>query len=337
MTVRVPPWYPPESVLAKHYIAEPFQTEMCAAYRDRVAHLLGAQLPVVHCQSFGTGEGSSGTYRFLHHSSYNAKALIFRIVPFGRASSSSEGTVEVTSADDPDTQYVGQIAADITSLEDLNEELTFRKTISPDTFAEHTIVVTNVRLHSVYVYEVPRSFLFDGGTDFLLDRSFDDPTKKFTDDGGSDGRGFSMLLNGIVDARTTLRRHWSWGAINGPTIVGSLGNWVTIWNNLSPRGRDLRSAVDDNEMRTRFFPYVGLIGGGTTWDIRIRDAGTVDTATHAGVTTTGWKSAATALGDGASFQMRSDANDAGCVIEGMLMAGAGNLRLDHVSIIESAT
>lgn len=337
MTVRVPEHFPGLPTQARLHIGRPVSSGHHQDWLMAIAHLLGAQLSLVHCQAFGPAEADDATRRFAWAAHPNARNLVIAIVPWGYPSGPTYG--EITSIQVGGVEKLAaarrffDAQADMPGIFDIPESAmmdgVFVVDGTPNTLQEVTWTTSNLRPHSIVAYEARRTLL--DGTDKHVDRSYADPRLKITDDPGAGGRGQKALLDMLEIARANTRRHLiSFGFAAGASE--NAGVFTSLYPTLRAQARAMYAG--ETETPTRAWFYVGSIAGGSTHEIRIRDAGTVDTGSVAGVNATGWwPSLAGGISGGVSFSMENAAWD-DVIIDSKTTAGAGAMRVDSVLVLD---
>lgn len=342
MSARVERWCPAQEQASMLYVGKPYTTGIASRAVDRVNHLLGYDLPAIHSQSWGSTEIGAGpgtaTYRFLYQAHPNVRALYFSFAPRGHVSSANHyGSIDVPGAETVTPQLVGQQNAGIADLGDLETVVDFVLPVTAGAFAEVTYVVTDLMLHSVEVWEVPRGFL--SGTQYHVDREFAWSSRYIDDEsaGGAmaDARGHPQLLRAIDQARDESRRHLTSFVNPAPVATNPVGAaWtnVTGWDNLRIRGRQVVGSAVANEMPFRCFIYASVTGG--TWEFRM-----VGTNTSAGSAGFGgaaaWRPGVANLAAGLAWQVPDNATDTFAVQVRQTVGGAGEtLSMFGLTMIE---
>lgn len=342
MTVSAPEWWADPGGFGPYYIAQPVRSVDRGALLAGLAHVQGYQMPIVHRMVWGASESTTATYRFLALAHPNVDSFYFSFLPRGHVDSVAPlaGTISVTGAQDPASLSVRQPATDIADLGDLDETgITFVKPVTGGAFAEHVYSVTDCRLHSLVVWQIPRKTL--SGTLEHVDRSFADPMDFITDNDtvadprGRTRRGEPALLRYIQTARDNMRRCWTPCVNPVPTATNPAANntWTTVtgWDDLSFWGRNVKGSATANRMRTRVFVYAAVTGGAT---FEFRMVGTTTSGASAGFGgAAAWRPGSAALSDGVAWDIRSDSWDT-ARLECRRTAGAGTLEVGALDVIE---
>ncbi len=320
---------------SRFHIGKPFTPGIAIGFGERVAHLLGHHLPVVHEQIFSTASpGAAFTYRFKHRSSANARAIAILAVAqsvdsFGGAS----GTLDVPGAETATPLSWRQPVGGVTDLGDLvSSDLRFVKVCTSDTLQEHTYAVSNLILHSIVVYEVPLGIL--EGNHIHLDRTFSSGRRYITDDVTyPDPRGVPQLLACILKARRDMRRHlvseyWTGTTTGGATtyITGSAtaGDGLTVFAR-----KVMGSGV--TLMPARAQVYVSAMTAANTFTFTFDfDGTTYTTAGIAAASVPGWFTA----DPGLVVNVPISASGSVLKITATRTAGAGTCTVTGVSVIE---
>lgn len=324
-------------------IARPVRAIDRATLAQGTNHLLGHQMPIVHEMFWGGSESTTATYRFLTELHTNMKTLLWSFIHRGTDDSSAPhlGTITVPTA--RSTVYdVTERTVNITDLGDIRDHSAiFYSDIGSPDFVEFTYSVAKVRLHSVVVYQVPRSILTSAASQTYVDRTIADPEDFISDNAAAavrsrSSRGEPALLNGIVAARDHMRRHWTPFMNPAPTAtVGVLNTWVDVtgWTNMRGRGRAVKGSATANAMDVRAFIYAST-SGGSTWEFRV--VGTNTSAVSAAFTgVAAWRPGTASLVTGVAWAMDSSAVDT-FKLQGRLTIGAGNLTVNGFDVIEDA-
>lgn len=288
MTVRVPRDFPAVPRASRHHIGRPYTSSLAASHVDVIAHLGGMQLSHVAECLFGSTEATSGTWRLLVYAGLNTRAVAVCIVPYGFVGSGDFGTIAVTGAEGVDSRQVRREASTVADLTELANPNPFRYVVPVTAGAlnEISIVVTDVQLHSLTAYEVPRGDLT--GTEKFLDRTIADANDYFTDNVGSSQRGVTHLVNMPTYLRTLGNRH----LLNLPhrpgTLLAASGYALgSAAANDGPRivCRDVRGGGTTTQV-VRAKIRVDAIGAGT-WTAVYHLPGGSD-CTIVGINATGW-------------------------------------------------
>jgi len=273
-----------------HYIGRPYTAGLAQGHADSLAHLLGHQLSMVANIVYGAGEATSDTWRIAYKASAAARAVVVAHVPYG--SNGSSPTIAVANAETETPLSVLHTAGSITDLGDLPVpgRYKFIVPVTAGALQELSWTTVNTRLHSTHVWEVPRAELT--GTEPHIDRSFADAQRYITDNvSASNPRGYTALLNGILLARTNMRRHVvNLPFRNGIASAGSGGGTYDYLIGSATHGirctvRDVRGGgTTTNQVRCKV--RVSALTGGTTHTIRFAFSG--GNADITGVNATGW-------------------------------------------------
>ncbi len=278
-------------------IAQPYTAPIAATFVARIAHLLGHHLPTVHEQGFGTTESGTATYRFQHHSSRNARAIVLKAIPHGLGALSGSSGIFTGTLDMPGAETVTPTtwaADEPANLTDLQQStLWFVKTVTPNTLQEHTYVTVNLRLHSVTAYEVPLAVL--EAAHYHLHRSHAEPRLYITDDASTpDPRGVEGMLDSILQARIDMRRHLVSMYWNAGTVTSGASGYVLGSATAGDGLRVFPRAVMGNGVASGVTPgrgqvYVSAMTAANTFTFSFNFDGTLyTTAGIAAASVPGW-------------------------------------------------
>lgn len=338
MTAPVPRQGPFPALASRFYIGNSLTPAVLNGMLEKVAHLLGHQLPTIHECGFGPNEtATSGTYRVKHHASENVRAIAILAVPAGVRTSIASGTMDVPGSESPTPITWRQNVTDTPNLGQIDyPTLVFVKPVTANTLQEHTYTVTDLRLHSVTAFEVPRLSL--SGTQAHLDRSFASPDQYLSDDlAASDPRGWGALLNAILDARINMRRHpvsMAWQP--GTTTAGASGYLIgsaTAGDGLTVYTRKVMGS-GVNTTPCRFQVYVEAMTAANTFHFDVTlNGGTVSTGAIAAASVPGWFDA----DPGFAIEVSNDPAGDVMKVEWKRDAGAGTCRVAGISLREAVT
>jgi len=332
MTSRVNHEMPAFPRASRHHIGRPYTAALASAHEQLVAHLAGHQLSHVSECVFGDTEATTGTWRLLVHAGQNTRAVAVVIVPYGFVGSGDFGTIACAAAEGVTSHSVRSEAATIADLGEVREPGLYRFVVPVTAGAlnEIAIVVTDVQLHSMCAYEIPRGDLVD--PEFHIDRSIADTGLYFTDD---ISRGVTELVNLPTRIRTLQNRHL-FNVPFQPQITLAASGYLlgSAAANDGPRivCRDVRGGGSTTQL-VRAKIRCSAIGAGT-WTIVYHLPGGSD-CTIVGANATGWWPRAGgefvdtgALGS-AAFADRLK-------IEATRTAGAGSISFDSIFLKEAA-
>lgn len=333
--IKVPRDFPSVPRTRRHHIGRPYGASLALAHAELVAHLGGMQMSHVAEVLFGTSESTTGTWRLLVYAGANTRAIAVNIVPYGFVGSGDYGTIQVVGAEGSDSRRVRREAGVVADLSELANPSAFRFSVPVTAAAlnEITINVTDVQLHSMTAYEIPRGDL--SGSEVFLDRSIADPVDYLTDNVGSAQRGVTHLVNMPNRMRSIGNRH----LLNLPfqpqvTLAASgyaLGSAAAADG---PRivCRDVRGGGSTTQV-VRAKIRVSAIGAGT-WTIVYHLPGGSN-CTIVGANATGWWPRAG--GEFVDLGATGSAAFADRVkVEATRTAGAGSISFDNFWLREAA-
>lgn len=291
MTTRVPRDLPPVPSTARHYIGKPYVGALALAHVDLAAHLGGQQMSHVAEMIFGDTEATTGTYRFLVHAGLNTRAICLLIVPYGFVGSGDYGTIVVTGAEGEGTRRIRSEASTIADLTEVAhpELCRFIVPVTAGALNEITFTTTDVQLHSLTAWEIPRAELL--GTEVHVDRSMASAALYITDNNtGSNKRGVRELVNLPRKLRTIGNRHLLNMAFNQNVLTAAAGPTYILGSAAAADGprivcRDV-SGGTSTTTPVRAKIRVDSIGAGTWTAVYILPGGT--NCTIVGINATGW-------------------------------------------------
>lgn len=339
MTIRVPRVMPAVPRASRHHIGRPYTAALALSQAELVGHMAGAQMS--HCLEavFGSSESTTSTWRFLVYAGQNTRAVAVCIVPRGFVGSGTTyGTITVTGAEGEATRMVRLADGLVTDLGDIHDPSPFRFSV-PVTAAslnEIEVICTDVRLHSMDCYEIPRAELT--GTEHHVDRSIADPRQYITDNAaGSDRRGVQEMVNMPRRLRTIGNRHiWNLPCRPGMTSVGAGPDYLIGSAAAGDGPRVLARDVQGGGTTTtpvRCKVRADVVGAGT-WTITYVFPGGTN-ATIVGVNATGWwpraGGALVDLGATGSVAFADRVK-----VHATRTAGAGTITCDSFHVRESA-
>lgn len=331
MTAIVPRDSPVLGPATQRYIGEPGSAALFQQDVDWIAHMLGHQMSTVANVVFGSTEAATGVWRLLFRAPENVRAIVVRIVPLGYTGSTR--TISVSGAEGEDPLTVAQNIVDVADLGDLNNPNAFIWVVPVSgTLTEIAITCTNVRMHSLVAYAVPKGDL--KGTEEHLDRSYADAGRYITDNvSASDPRGFTKLLDAVISARTAMHRCLVNLPMNaGVTTVGAGPDYLlgSATDSLTVLARDVRGGTSTT-IPVRAKVYVGTVGAGTfTVRLALTTGGNIDIT---GITATGWwpRAGGELVDPG---QTGSCAFVDSLVVQGSRTSGAGTVTVNAIFLYE---